>query len=43
MNFADGPHKVPELAWRFRYAAVMLGMLAVGLLMLRAFPRRNYL
>jgi magnesium transporter len=43
MNFADGPYNVPELAWRFGYPAVMLGMLAVGLLMLWAFRRRNYL
>ena len=45
MNFAPeaSPYNMPELAWRYGYPAVMLGMLLVGLLMLWAFRRRGYL
>ena len=45
MNFApeSSPYNMPELAWRFGYPAVLLGMLGIAAVMLWAFRRRGYL
>jgi magnesium transporter len=43
MNFAGGPYNMPELGWRFGYPAAMAGMLCIGLAMLWAFRRKEYL
>jgi magnesium transporter len=43
MNFADSPYNMPELAWRFGYPAVMLGMgLMIGIMLVQ-FRQRGWL
>ena len=43
MNFAGSPFAMPELEWTYGYPAVMLGMAAVGLVLVVAFRRRGWI
>jgi magnesium transporter len=43
MNFAGGPYNMPELAWRFGYPAVMVGMAGIAGVMLWHFRRAGWL
>ena len=43
MNFADSAYNMPELGWTYAYPAVMIGMFAVALVMLRYFRRQAYI
>ena len=43
MNFHDGPWNMPELAWRYGYPAVMVGMALVAVVLLWYFRREDWL
>lgn len=43
MNFAESALNMPELEWTFGYPAILIGMLLLGILMLRHFRHQEYL